>query len=223
MGTVARIVSFTGRSSTLLTIVAVAAFLAIPDAAASTIVLSTHSDSATLDPELLDATLDFQSTGPTQLTLTLTNDTAAPNEFKISAVYFNATLDVTGLTLDSGPKNWSLETAAAGGATTIGEFGTFDFALVAAKPNKDSIKAADGSLDFIFSVSAGGPFAGSDFTTELSEVLAGGMPAVAAAEFVQGPGGAAGYGAFHTPEPSTALLLAAGLAGLAARRRRRRT
>ena len=104
MRTLARIVSFSVRGSALVTIVATAAILAIPDAAAATIVLSTHSDSATLDPDLLDATLDFQATGPTQLTLTLTNDTAAPNEFKISALYFNATLDVTGLTLDSGPR-----------------------------------------------------------------------------------------------------------------------
>ncbi len=222
MRTLAHIVSFTGRGSALLTIVAVATFFAIFDASASTIVLSTHSDSATLDPDLLDATLDFQVTGPTQLTLTLTNDTAAPNEFKISRLYFNATLDVTALTLDSGPINWSLETAAGGRATTASEFGTFDFALVAAK-NKDGIEAVDGGVDFVFTISGIGPFDGSDFTTELSEISAGGMTAVAAARFVQGPGGAAGYGAYHTPEPSTALLLAAGLAGFAAWRRRRRT
>jgi hypothetical protein len=219
MRTLARIVSLSGRGSILLTIVAAAAFTTISDAAASTIVLSSHSDSPTLDPGLLDATLDFQVAGSTQLTLTFTNSTAAPNEFKVDAIYFNATLGVTGLTLDSGPRNWSLETAAGGG-TTAGVFGTFDFVLVAAKTGRDGIQAADGSVDFVFTIAGAGPFTGSDFTTQLSQALDSDMASNAAASFAQGPLGASGYGAYHTPEPSTALLLAAGLVALALRRRR---
>ena len=40
----------------------------------------------------------------------------------------------------------------------------------------------------------------------------------AAAKFVNGPGGDSGWGA--VPEPSTALLVACGLVGLAVRRKR---
>ena len=197
-------------------ILAIGAAGAGGDASGATITLSSHSGTPTLDAELLDATLDFQVTAPAELTLTLSNDTAAPNEFTISAVYFNVTSDVTGLTLASGPRNWSLKTTADNGnPTKAGSFGSFDYALVGKNANRNGIEAADGVIDFVFSITGTGAFQDWYFTTELSEIGAGDQLAFAAAKFGQGPDGSGGFGAFHTPEPSTALLLVCGLMALA--------
>ena len=68
-------------------------------AAALTIVLSQFSSDET-PAEVLDATLEISVAGD-QLTLTLTNDTTAPDEYDITEIFFNGASNVTGLTLDS--------------------------------------------------------------------------------------------------------------------------
>jgi hypothetical protein len=69
-------------------------------------------------------------------------------------------------------------------------------------------------VTFTFSISGTGPFAPGDFIAPSS------LGYTAAAKFVNGPGDDSAYGA--VPEPSTGLLLATGLIGLAVNGRRRR-
>lgn len=194
------------RKRPSLAILAASALFVTSQATATTITLSSHSSDPAVDAALLDATLEFEVADGDTLTLTVSNDT---RRFDIVAIYFNAPSSVLGLSLASGPKKWTLTSPAETQA-----FGNFDFAIsVQGKDaKKDHFDAGDSAV-FVFSIAGDGRFEASDFTTERSVTQPGAVAAFAAANFVGRSGGA--LGAFHTPEPVTAVLLGAGLLGLA--------
>ena len=179
-----------------------------------------------IDAADLDATLDFVISG-TSLELTVTNQTSGDELFDINEVYFNATSNVTGLTYISA-------THSVGGDVTGGwssnvddqadGFGIHDFAMIdgVGANNPNHIRPTQ-SILFELTISGTGPFAMSDFTTELSR--GSNSPMLAVAKFVNRrdssgvetlPNDSA-FGA--TPEPATLLLAALGLLGLPLRRR----
>lgn len=200
-----------------------------PAASASTIILSEYS-SDTTPASVLDATLDFTITDITELTLSVTNDTTAPDEFEMNMMFFNATDNVTGLTLqivrssggeDPPPEEWVLEVeAGTSGPTKVDGFGIFDYALIdGVGPDPHQIMPGE-TLEFVMDIAGTGPFYSWQFSTELSAPYAGEIQAAGAAKFVDGPSGDSAFGA-TIPEPGTfSLLVLAGL-GLTVRRRRR--
>ncbi len=154
---------------------------------------------------VLDALLTFSVTGDV-LTLTVTNETSAPSEFNINQVYFNATDNVTGLTLDPDVPGWRLFTEEK-----AGKLGTHDFALIGPVGNGDpDLIVPLESVDFVFDITGLGPFSDSDFTTEFSEIPTGDTPTLAAAKFVNGPGDDSALGGV-VPVPGAALLAVFGL------------
>jgi len=200
-----------------LTILMMGALGVATEADATRITLSGDSSEATIAPSLLDATLDFAVTDGNTLTLTVDNDTAS---FDIVAIYFNASSQVPALSLKTGPAKWKLASFdGSADSTTAGGFGSFDFAVAvpANKAGKDGFDAGDSAV-FEFTVSGNGSFDASDLTAELSVTGKGDVAAFAAAKFVGKSGGA--VGAAHAPEPSAALLLGLGLAGLSLLSRR---
>ena len=206
---------------------AAGAMLAAP-ASGAILFLSTNSSEPGIDPSLLSATFDFQITGLLQneLTLTITNNTSAPNEFKINRIFFNFNPDsnVTGLTLTSqlNPNAlWELVVPSFPGdtATHADNFGTFDFMIRHGPPeghNHHLIQPGAPRV-FTFDIQGTGPFFDTDFIA-LSEQFDSNILMQAAAKFVMGPGDISAFGA--VPEPGTLALL--GLAGLLGFGRRRR-
>jgi len=96
-------------------------------ASASTITLSNASNGPGLDASLLAATVQFEVTDPSTLTLTVSNDSA---NYDVVAVFFNAAANVTGLSLASGPKDWKLEDSSKkGNPSDADSFGTFDYVV----------------------------------------------------------------------------------------------
>ncbi len=205
---------------------AAAAMLAAP-AKGAILFLSTNSSEPGIDPSLLSATFEFQITGVllNELTLTITNNTSAPNEFNINQLFFNFNPDsnVTGLNLtgEQGNGAWELVVPAFPGdlTTHADNFGIFDFMLTHGPPlghNHHIIEPLDVRV-FTFDIKGTGPFFDTDFIA-LSEQFDSNDLMFAAAKFVQGPGDASAFGG--VPEPGTVALL--GLAGLLGLRRRRR-
>ncbi len=153
------------------------------------------------------------------------NTQLGTGEYAISEIYFNATSNVSALTLTSPSSGWSLQTNQRGG----GEFGRFDFALVGdlARNEHPSIAAGD-SLVFQFDISGTGPFDMTDFLSVESTTPPGTMPQIAQAKFVQGPEDDSAFGASgiswvvyqpKVPEPGATLLVAVGVAGVILRSR----
>ena len=168
---------------------------------AGMITLSTHSTNS-VNPALLDATLDFQVSGST-LTLTVTNDTAAPNAFRISEVVFNATSNVTSLTPSIMPAGWSFNTNQ-----NANSFGQFDFKVSSGNGMGSAAIVAGASVQFVFAFTGDGVTV-ADFLTVLS-TGASRSAMVVAARFINGPPGFGNaYGGTNTPipEPGTAALL----------------
>jgi hypothetical protein len=190
-------------------------------ATAGTLTLSTHSSDST-PASVLDATLEFSNPIGNQITLSVTNDTTAPNAYFIDFVYFNVTSDVTSLTLDSATS--SIDGDISSGWTlnlnpSIGKFGNFDFELADGVGNDSDQVQSGETVAFVFAFT-GTNVDQTDFVTEFSTNPPGDTPALAAAKFVRGPGDDSAFGAV-VPEPTAGLLLAIGASGLLAYRRRR--
>jgi hypothetical protein len=180
-------------------------------AQASMIMISTHSSDET-PASVLDATMDFQVLGST-LTLTVTNDTTAPDEYLINQLYFNGTDNVSGLTPVATPEGWSYST----GEQADG-FGTFDFALIDGVGGDSHAIAPGDSLTFTFTISGAG-YTDIDFTSDFSTNT--NDPMVVAAKFIVGPGDDSAFGATNEPVVPAAPGVAIFLGLLATGRRRR--
>ena len=218
-------------------ICACALFAVIPVAGASTITLSNKSSdfgepTGSTDPADLDALLDFQVAGNI-LTLSVTNNTTAPNTFDITEVYFNATSDVTSLSLTSptsagdagtNPSGWDFST----GSNADG-FGSFDFAVmlfgdINLNPNIVSPGETE-VLTFTLTCAGGATCDMTDFVDPNS------MDFLAAAKFVNGPdvedppgqiGPDSAFGGTMVPVPAAVWLFASGLLGLIGISRRKK-
>ena len=198
--------------------VAGAAFMIAPAASASTIQCCSISSDATPASQL-QGTFDFLVAAAV-LTLTVDNDTLAPNEFNINQIFFDASASVTSLSLTTATHS------VAGDVTTDwapvltnqmpNGFSVKDFALKDGMGETDpSVIQPGNDVEFVFSINGGvGTFTEADFGP------------LVAAKFVHGPDDPEAPGmedsAFGTiSEPSNALLCAMGLIGLAWQGRRR--
>jgi len=185
------------------------------------------SDEAALPAANMDATMTFSVVGST-MTLEVSNLSASP--IRMSELYFNASDDVTSITLSSAPSHSStgdMLWAASASAASTG-FGTFDYMLEGIVAGKGQNREpgeilAGGTATFTFAVT-GMNIDASDFGTELSAASGGDTAAYAAGAFH--PNGGAntvtGAAVATTPEPSTALLMALGLGMLSRVGRRQR-
>jgi hypothetical protein len=188
------------------------------DAVATTIQCCTISSDATPASQL-QGTFDFQVSGAT-LTLTVDNDTVAPNDFNINQIFFDASGSVTSLSLTSATHSDNSAANNFGDVTSdwapvstdemADGFGSFDFALFGGVGETDpALIGAGEDIQFVLSINGGvGTFTMADFGP------------LVGAKFVSGPDDPEAPGsqdsAFGTvPEPSTAVLLGAGLLGLA--------
>ncbi|MHC4976760.1 MAG: hypothetical protein ACYTF7_09165 [Planctomycetota bacterium] len=183
-----------------------AATLVGAGASGAMITLSTHSSDET-PPNVLDASMDFSVVGD-QLTLTLTNTTAWPADYEITAIYFNGTSNVTGLSMNAPVAGWSFSTAE-----TADGFGLFDFALI----DGMGAELLPGDSQ-VFSFTISGTATDIDFTTDFATTPPGDTPAIAVAKFQSGPGDDSAFGAY-IPTPGVASVMLMGLAAGARRRR----
>ena len=158
--------------------------------------------------------MDFSVAGQT-LTLTVTNNTLAPNEFDINRVYFNANDQVGNLVSSSLPGGWGLDfNMNADG------FGIFDFELNHGPPAGENHHLINPGQNKVFSFTFDGiGFSVKDFTTEFSAQFDSNMLMIAAAKFVRGPNDDSAFGGVVPAPGALGLLVVAGAIG---RRRRRR-
>jgi hypothetical protein len=207
--------------------------LASPALASTIVTLSSVSSDAT-DPSLLDAEFEFSVAGST-LTLTVTN---TGSDFNISEIYFNASGLVTSLSLTSATHSAQGDVSAAWLPIELGSmpdgFGAFDFGLTdGVGENNPNIIEPGEDIVFVFAITGSGGYTDADF------IVGNENGYTAAAKFMNGPPDPECAGlteptemcpeaadtedsAFGTvPEPLTAWLLAAGLAGLLAAGRKR--
>jgi hypothetical protein len=192
-------------------------------AGATPVTLSSLSSDAT-PVSALGATYDFTVTG-TQLKLTVTNS----SQYSIVAIFFNDTNDVADLTLtgiQGSSEDWLFR--QTGEFMSTPSFGTFDYALhtpLWRNQNLEGVGPGD-IVTFLFDVDCAGTLVcdASDFANATS--FNGPVAVNVVGRFIRGPEGSTNpFGAGtqvggQIPEPGTALLMAAGLAGLAIRRRR---
>ena len=133
-----------------------ALFVSASGAGATTIHLRQFSSKSNASPALLDATLVFMLTGPSALTLTVTNGTTAPN-----GVQWNAAAHVTGLTVVSATHSQSGEVTAARAPVEtnshVAGFGTFDFGVTGGVGAKKDLLGSGQSLTFVFTIAGAGP------------------------------------------------------------------
>ncbi len=188
------------------------------DAQADVITLSGFSSDGT-SPGDLDAIIEF-SVAETILSIEVWNLTDGPDSgedtgYDIMSIYFNATENVSGLTLTDPTSVWILYPLS--NHTKAGGFGQFDFALIDGMGNDPH--QIDGEAFEIFTLTVEGMgVSASDFHSDLSVCPPGNSPMLVAAKFVNGPGDDSAFGA--VPEPATVSLL--GLGSLSLLRRRRK-
>jgi hypothetical protein len=179
--------------------------------------MSSEQEEGGTPPGVLLANMDFGISGST-LTLEVTNF----SDYDITELFFNASRDITALSIDSPPTDsgWAL----LSNATPTGpELGTFDFHLeVQGDINVSSATISSGTsqtLQLSFTCDGGATCDMLDFALDNAAGKA------VAAKFVNGgpafgddndsAWGASGEGAPPVPEPGTAALLGVGLMGLA--------
>jgi hypothetical protein len=165
----------------------------------------------------LDATFDFAVAGTT-LTLTVTNDTAGGGDYNITDVYFNATANVSSLTLTAATHSVLGDVFVHWDPVMMDDmkdgFGDFSYSIMDGEGETDPWLVTPGdSIFFELTIGGTGPFDMSNFGVLNSSGYTMG------AKFVNGPGDDSAFGA-NIPEPSTASLLGLGLVGIAAMRRR---
>jgi hypothetical protein len=189
------------------------ALLATGPANGAMIQLSTHATGGN-DPAAFDALLDFTVSG-NNLTLAVTNQTAAPNAYLIREIFFNAAPELTDLTPVGLPTGFTLQTQQHAGG-----FGWFEYGIIGANPASGAILPGDTKI-FTFTFTG----AGVDESTFLTELSSGPRQMIAAAKFVIGQSGPGGYGgAAQIPTPgSTAMLFLAIMIGRPFRSRKHRT
>lgn len=187
-------------------------------AEAAQIELSLFSSEPGIPAEWLTASMDFAVNGD-ELTLTVSNDTTdPPSAFEINSIAFNATEEVTDLTLISGPAEWTLDfNQVPGNQQGMDGFGRFDAKLDWGGGQDPTILPGQEAV-FTFDIEGSG-FSDLSFVTDLS-VSPPGVSMLAAAKFFRGTVADSAFGATDVPEPGSLCLLATG--GLALMRRRRR-
>jgi len=206
-------------------LVVLALLLVVSVGNAEMIPLSSHSSNGAPVADL-SATMEFLISGISELTINVTNATIAPTEYDISEIYFNATANVTGLSLVSvttaQTNSWILEMPLGGGETTAPVFGVFDYAVKKASGNNASNIQPNETTVFVFNISGSGGYSDTDFTTGLSTLPpppANITAMYAAARFdTGGPQGSTEFGGY-VPEPATMGLLGLGALGLLRKRR----
>jgi hypothetical protein len=181
----------------------------------------------------LDATLDFQVLGGVQLQLTVTNDTSAPDEFNINAIYWNALSVVSGLSLVSATHSVTGDVMGAWTPVLTNQvangFSSFDFSMDDGVGEMNTNIITPGNfITFIMDITGSCEVSATCLDTDFITTNDGGY--FAAAKFVNGPDDPEAPGSEDSafgatvviPEPSTALLVGMGLACLSGRSVRRR-
>jgi len=159
----------------------------------------------------LDATLTFTVTSEGSaslndlLTLTLDNQTTAPNAFNINELYFNFNGSHAGFNIESDPFTTTLTHGNGTSTTAANGFGSFDIKL-------DGFSLASGG-SAIWTIDLGlTGVTNSDFNA-LSLIPPGDVQTFAALKFVMGPGDDSAFGAV-VPVPAAVWLFGSGLIGL---------
>ena len=187
---------------------------------ASVILSFSQTSSGGVPASYMDALLTFDVSGNT-LTMTMANQTANPPEsFYINQIFFNATSNVTDLTLVNAPDGWSLDFAENGHKAD--GLGYYDVALIGGNGNHPGQVALGETTVFTLAITGIGPFADSNFTTEKSLSSNGDTESLAVAKFVRGSDSDdSAFGNATTaviPEPATMAFLAIGVVTIMARR-----
>jgi hypothetical protein len=204
-------------------IAAIAVVLLCGSARAATLRFSDASSDAT-SAGSLTATLTYTLPTASTLELSLRNDTTSSAPFEISSLYFNTFADLFYILIVSAESSLEGQNTGAWRFICTGDdlasprFGTFDHVLRNPNAGTEAHRIAPGETQhFSFLVSCADR-AGCD-EQMLADWSRGANPAIFAARFEEGPAGDTATGAVFVPEPSTAALLAVGLAWLSRARR----